>query len=613
MLIRAILPEWAQVAGKPKVIEGDFNDERVKQINDSFYNTYFFVNTPSKYNNSKPISGSDIDTFTSVFVDMDLKDGVHKSKNDFLEKVKAFSLLPSMVVDSGNGIHAYWEVSDLDANSFLRLQRRLCRFFKTDEAVSKICQLMRVPNTLNHKVKNSPKACEIIAHNYTNYACEDLDKSLPVITVNDENYCQNHFNSCFSVEDKTIEINDKLPAKFGKLLAENSEIKLIWQGKTKDRSKADYRIAHLMFSHDFTKEEALSVLVNSAKAMARNPKDRYNYALNIVDKIWTYEMATSEEKPLLSRSVADILNSAGVEIKGTRFRCFSWLDNTLHGFRLGQIMGLVAGSGVGKTAVALNMFMGFVENNPDYDHFFVPLEQPVNEIADRWKTLCGSNTKLHNKVHLISNYDDEGNYRNLSLDDIQKYIMEFKEKTGLKVGCVVIDHIGALATNKTTQLVDICHKMKAFAIQTNTFLIMQSQAPREKSGIGDLELNKDAAYGTVFFESYCDYLVTLWQPLKRCYTMPNCPSVTALKFCKIRHKKQHKDVIKEDVRYTFLFDPETEKLRLMNQKEENDFDFFNNNATSQRKQDRKTDVLTYVSARTIEDGVTDGKTNHNKN
>jgi hypothetical protein len=94
--------------------------------------------------------------------------------------------------------------------------------------------------------------------------------------------------------------------------------------------------------------------------------------------------------------------------------------------------------------------------------------------------------------------------------------------------------------------------------------------------------------------------------------------VTAFKFCKIRHKKQNKDVIQEDVRYQMIFDPTTEKLVEPTQENDIAIKHFNAQATNLRKQDRKTDVLTYVSVRTGQDtqsGVkyTNGEVNNNKN
>jgi hypothetical protein len=604
MLIRAILPSWVadRHPTRPKVIEGDYQEQNIQNLNEKNYNIYYLPNHPAIYDPSRTVDGSDIDVFNYVFVDLDMKHGAYPDKESFIERLGQFSLLPSRIVDSGNGIHAYWRITDLDAMNYLKLQRRLCRELNTDEAVSKIYQLMRLPGYYNTKEENAFKMCELLLEDEATYTCEQMDRALPPITVEDEAYCKTHFDKTYEIAQE-VEVDERLPAKFGQLLSTNSEVKKlwsgIWTGDIDDRSKADYRLGHLMFASGFTKDEAMSVLVNTAKSLDRAPKHRIGYASNIVEKIWVYEEKKDEGLPfLMSSTVKDILSKSGGALKGKRFPCYKWLDNTAHGFRLGQVIGLVAGSGVGKTAIALNMFMGFVESNPDYEHFFIPLEQPANEIADRWKVMCGEREDLHSKVHIISNYADDGSYRHLSLSEIEEYLVQFQKLTGKKIGAVVIDHIGALkkkgSSGENQDLMDICHSMKAFAIRTNTLLIMQSQTSREKAGIGDLELNKDAAYGTMYFEAYCDYLITIWQPLKRCYNNPKCPTVTAFKFCKIRHKKKGVDAIQEDVPYLLLFDPLNEKLRTLTQKEEQQVAFFNQQATNARKTDAKSNLVTYT-------------------
>lgn len=605
LLYRCILPKWAQKENPKarRVWEGEFSAARIQQLNQDYYNIYFLPNRPSHYEPGKPVDGASIDQFQYVFVDMDLKSGDWPDKDTFLEAVSNFPATPTRIVDSGNGIHVYWEVSDLDAMSYLRFQRRLCRALVTDEAVGQVYQLMRVAGTVNTKDPEHFKLCEeLFQAQSAPYTSEQLDGLLPPITHDDEQYCQDHYRKTYDPESQKLEIEDTLPLKFCELLRSNAEVKSIWSGDVEDRSKADYRLGHIMLAHGFKKSEAMSVLVNSSKAVARAPKHRVGYAQNIVEKIWTFEEAEDKGELTLSSSVRDILRADPDSLKGARLRGWEFMDATEHGFRLGQVHGLVAGSGVGKTAFALNMFMAFVRNNPDYVHFFVPLEQPAHEIADRWRTMCGAETHLHDKVHVMSNYDDVGGYRRLSLSEIKTYLVAFQKKTGQKIGCVVIDHIGALKPPHNSRggreaIEDICHEMKSFAIETNTLVVMQSQAPREKAGIGDLELNKDAAYGTVYFESYCDFVFTIWQPLKRCYDDATggsaCPTVTAFKPCKIRHKKQGVDRMKEDVRYRVYFDPLTETMRELTQIEEKAFDFFNKRATNLRKLDRKTDTLTY--------------------
>jgi hypothetical protein len=200
---------------------------------------------------------------------------------------------------------------------------------------------------------------------------------------------------------------------------------------------------------------------------------------------------------------------------------------------------------------------------------------------------------FYDNVHILGNYNEEGTFRNLSLYDIEDYVKNLEKSTGKKVGCVVIDHIGVLKkqsrNGENEGLMEICQYMKAFAANTNTFLIMQSQTSREKAGIGDIELDKDAAFGTSMFEWYCDYIVTVWQPLKRIYDEAPHMTVTCYKYCKIRHKNVKKDKIKEDVRYALMFDPDTERMRQLDEDEMIAYDFYSKRATSLRKKDKRTE------------------------
>lgn len=615
MIYRLIAPKWRLEDNdnlRP-VLEGKFTIDRLEHLNQvDCYNAYYLPNYPSDYE-SGTVDGSQIDTFEWCFVDFDLKSNTYESKEEFQDTVAHF--LPTKLIDSGNGMHAYWRVTDLDAMSFLRLQRRLCRALKTDEAVCKIYQLMRVPGTINTKNLDDLKLCKEVYTADAVYTCEQLDKLLPMITPEDEAYCQQHYDKTYNI-NRAVEINDAIPLKFAQLINSSQEANDIWRCSTDDRSKSDYRLGHLMLAHGFTKVEALSVLVNAPKALERAPHHRASYAQGIVDKIWTEEPVQTVEP--LSRSVKEILMRGGTALQGTRFPCHRYIDATECGFRLSHVVGLVAGSGVGKTSVALNMFMGFVQNNPEYTHFFVPLEQKVEEISNRWRKMCDNNAVLYDKVQLISNYADDGSFRHLSLEDIKTYILKFQTETKQKAGCVVIDHIGALKmksnNGENQKITDICNVMKSFAVQTNTLLVMQSQAPREKAGIGDLELNKDAAFGSVHFEGFCDFLITLWQPLKRQY-IKGAPLVTMFKFCKIRHKNTKMDKIQEDAPYPLIFDSETEHFRELTQEEDVAFKYHENICLTLKRKDRKTEAVPYHSITWTKEEQEDvsGNTQSNKN
>lgn len=603
-LVRLIPPKWLQEKGTTKIIEGLLSDEQIADYNIQGYNIHYWPNYPSDYDKSRNVDGSQIDIFDYVFVDFDLKTANYPSKDAFIEELG--KLLPSRIVDSGGGIHAYWKVSDLDAKSYLRLTRRLVRFFNTDPATGTLAQLMRLPGTLNTKQKDNYVLCETLHDSDEVFTCEQLDKLLPGITVEDEEFCNDHYNKTHNPASFE-NIDDTIPPKFGQLLSQNAEAKELWALAPADRSKADYRLGHIMFANSFTRQEAISVLMNSGKAMSRSPVHRVGYAQGIVDKIWTYELE-DPKSIALAPTVRELLSKGDEVLTGTRFPCHRILDDTYHGFRLGQVMGIIGGSGVGKTTLTLNTFLWFAANNPDYQHYFFSLEQPPGEIAARIRTICQGNEVLYDKIHIVSNYDENGEYRNLSIDDVESTLKSYEKESGKKVGAVVVDHIGVLAKNdkhgENEGLIGICKRMKAVAVNTNIFLIMLSQAPREKAGVGDLELDKNAAYGTVFFEAFVDFLLCLWQPLKRAYTQ-GAPTVMAFKFAKIRHKKQQLDKIHEDTCYQLYFDPNTEILREMTQDEETAASYYLNIATNMRKRDRKTDLVPYQSRKV------DGKANSN--
>lgn len=581
-----ILPEWAENGNLKKVIEGDFNESEIQHYNSLGYNVYYLPNHPSRYAQGTKLDGTQIDTWEYVFVDCDFKDGKYSSEEEFLEAIGRSGISPSKVVSSGHGIHAYWRITDLDCMSYLRFQKRLISRFNTDPAVCSVFQLMRLPGTINTKVKDKPIACELLLEEQTTYTCEELSSLLPTLSLEDEKSCQRHFNSTFNQSDES-EIDTMLPAKFGALLEKSLLAKELFLSIADDRSRSDYKLGHLLRLDGFTKEDATRVLVNTAKASSRAPHHRLAYAKGIVDKVWDFDEISLD----LSSSVEDLLNSK-ITSAGSRFYCSTLVDNTHRGFRHGQVVGLVGGSGIGKTSFGLNMFKWCCELNPEDEHFFVSLEQPAREIAERWNTLCKGNKALNRRVHVIDNYASDGSFRHLSLSDVKKYILQWKQATNKNVGCVIIDHIGVLKQGQRG-IEGICHDMKPFAVETDTFLIMQSQTTREKAGIGDLELNKDAAYGTVFFESYCDFLMTLWQPLKRMHHEEECPTVTAFKFCKIRFKNKKKDKIQEDVAYFLHFDPNTEDLRPLTQVEKELFQFYLEAATTKRSVDPKIAIVEY--------------------
>lgn len=586
MIYRLILAPWAseEFPTRRKILEGQFTADELADHNLEFYNIHHLPNYPSHYTPGTSVDGSQIDTWQWVFVDMDLKDGHYASKEAFIAALHLNPLKPSRIVDSGGGIHAYWEVSDLDAKAYLRLQKRLIRYFNTDSSLATLYQLMRPAGYINVKRKGDFRRVVELEDTKQVFTCEDLDKWLPPITHEDEQACSDHYDRTMHPAQITAEI-DEMPQRWFKFAKKGTEAYRLFYGEVQDRSKADYRLAHLMNADGFTRDDALAVLANGSKASERSTQHRFNYANNILEKIWV----AIERGERLGYSVEELLAEADDdEFEGTPFRCNELFDATECGFRLTHVLGLVGGAGSGKTAVSLNYFYHFVTNNPTYYHVVFSLEQPKKEIAKRWRKLVGANSAANKRVIIVDNYNSDGTYRHLTLGQCEDYVAELQDAK-MSVGCVMIDHIGLLKQeNKNGEregLIDICTKMKSFAVNRNVMLIMQSQTSREKAKAGDVELDKDAAYGTTSFEWFVDWLVTIWQPLKRIYQEAPHMTVTCVKYCKIRHKHP-KDKIIEDVRYAFKFDAETGLLRRLNAAEKTAYSLWSQRATAERNKDK---------------------------
>ncbi|MCK5581810.1 MAG: primase C-terminal domain-containing protein [Candidatus Omnitrophica bacterium] len=122
-----------------------------------------------------------------LFVDFDFTDDYDKKvpyNQEMLRHVKTHIKAngvpcPSMMINSGNGIHAYWKVTPeiTSEHKFKDLQKRLIATLDTDKAVCNFERIMRLPGFKNHKgdiltsvIEYSPKAV---------YSLETMEKCLP--------------------------------------------------------------------------------------------------------------------------------------------------------------------------------------------------------------------------------------------------------------------------------------------------------------------------------------------------------------------------------------------------------------------------------------------------
>jgi energy-coupling factor transporter ATP-binding protein EcfA2 len=541
----------AQSKVPPKILEGEFNNNSLKLYNREGYNIYFFPND-SKTNNSKDgwFSGEDIDNFKWVFIDIDLKDKVYASITEAVDKIKSFELPANVINITGNGVHAFWRLEDLDAFNYVTLQQKLIIHFKSDPSIYTVLQLMRVPGYYNTKDQYNPKLVETIQQDMTKrYKVSDFG-FLPELDALHKSLVETHLTPA-AERVKRIELaSTELPSRFTELLNRSEQVKDLFLCKFgEDRSSSLWRLCHMLVKMNYEREEILRVAINTDKGKEKGADWVQKY---IMDDLFTHDIR-GQKVNFQWRTLEEVKTKAATTVNSTVFKIpTTQLCPFDYGYRPGDVLGLIGGSGAGKSTVCLNIIREVAEANPDFVHVYISLEMSEEEIYDKVRKQVGATETILPKIIIISNENDDGTYRNLSLQDINDSLTQIKNVTGKAIGVVVLDNInimdkglrskGGRESYENANLMQICKDIKEVARTQEVFWITQSQSSREKAGEGDLPLYQDAAYGTSKFENFCTFVITLWQPLKNQYgaiaqddTISNRNlRVIALRYCKNR-------------------------------------------------------------------------------
>lgn len=116
----------------------------------------------------------------------DVDDKRFASHEDGRLATVGFDLTPTIVVDSGNGHHAYWlltESSD-DFNAAETMMRRLYLALGGLDATQDVSRVFRVPDTWNNKDPRNRRAVKVVFANLANtYTLADFDAILPALPV----------------------------------------------------------------------------------------------------------------------------------------------------------------------------------------------------------------------------------------------------------------------------------------------------------------------------------------------------------------------------------------------------------------------------------------------
>ncbi|MFB5269111.1 hypothetical protein ACE41H_20310 [Paenibacillus enshidis] len=163
----------------------DFHGKYDLKMRDSLRNEnernneiYFVVN-------SGGYSNKDITAINAVFVDLDCGKDMNKEyyplqvvqeyKENKLEEIRAFPIVPTCIIETRNGLHCYWFVNDnATADRFEICENLLIAHFKADKAVKKLCNLMRVPDTYWCKDSNNKFKISILEKSDVRYDIDEI-------------------------------------------------------------------------------------------------------------------------------------------------------------------------------------------------------------------------------------------------------------------------------------------------------------------------------------------------------------------------------------------------------------------------------------------------------
>lgn len=144
-IVQRFLPSWADL------------DEAAAEL-DTDYDVYFGV-APRRPDASGQIHGrlGNISRCPVVWLDLDAKGNFDKSaRREQLQNV-----LPTALVDSGGGFHAYWVLNaNLEPRTAQRLMKGMAAYFQCDDT-SDPTRILRVPNTRNYKT-DPPKFVDLL-------------------------------------------------------------------------------------------------------------------------------------------------------------------------------------------------------------------------------------------------------------------------------------------------------------------------------------------------------------------------------------------------------------------------------------------------------------------
>lgn len=230
------------------------------------FNIFFGVNPRSGRGGKK----KNIKHAVAFYADLDFAK-IEGGKEEALRRLKQFHLPATAIIESGNGLHAYWlfnePISIEDYKTHEAVHRALCKYLGSDH-VQDISRVMRLPGTQNLKDPKSPRSCRVMSFDPDRrYEPSDFQKILDV-------------ESSIEQPMELGPIPKELSKRFYDLLNTNDKLRNTWDGNRPDlvdqtRSAYDMALANLLVKHNFSDEEIAAILRASPSGKQAEANSHY--------------------------------------------------------------------------------------------------------------------------------------------------------------------------------------------------------------------------------------------------------------------------------------------------------------------------------------------------
>lgn len=124
-----------------------------------------------------------ITNITCIWTDIDVGTEGHKAPGSFdtkeeaLKTIDGFPLKPSIIVESGHGLHLYWLLKESckELDTAEEILNGIGKELQGDPGTWERTRLLRLPGTLNHNAPDSPQECKILSKNSLRYDLKDFE------------------------------------------------------------------------------------------------------------------------------------------------------------------------------------------------------------------------------------------------------------------------------------------------------------------------------------------------------------------------------------------------------------------------------------------------------